>query len=137
MINPITKLMVRFTPLTTSNVDIVWLYDHRVSHCDLREGSLAYYASCKGKLVGFFSVRSFHDNPEARYLQWIEVVEPFKNKGYGTLLLNRALTVGFETVKMLKKNQGAIGFLQHHGFTIEDEDHQSVFMRKPSSENMI
>lgn len=121
------KLTTRFTRLTPDNLDIVWLGYRGVMKAKVDQNTIAFYLTDRsGLFLGFFSVKETKEG--SKYLQWIEVCPSKRGKGYGRLLMEKALIYEPETLYVKEEDyapydepKSKVEFFKHFGFEVTDE----------------
>lgn len=117
----ITKLE-KITDKSIKNIDNKYTKHLRIT--DNTEGYLIY--SFK-KFIGLFNLEN---KEEGKWIQALEVVEEFRNMGYGKYILKEAEQHGAKYLSVNKKNLVAFNMYKKNGWKVYDETETMYFMNK-------
>ena len=97
---------------------------------------IVYCILANMKRIGFFSIYANDHTTKTAFISFIAIGRQYRNSGYGSSLLNKAILTAkenhMETLKLevLKYNTNAQHFYKKHGFSFAGESENSIYLEK-------
>ena len=97
---------------------------------------IVYRLQTNTKHIGFFSLYANDHTTRTAFISFIAVGPQYRNEGYGSKLLNKAILTAKENdmktlkLEVLKYNTKAQRFYKKHGFTFASESENSFYLER-------